>query len=252
MLGELYIPKGKAFETAQQVLEISEPWACNVAYGCTNCCEYCYVPYIKKGEVRFPKKFPVELVKAQLEKGLKFEVNKDLKPVGVFLSFTTDPFLKELHNATMDLIELLIDKGIGVATLSKMGFSFLYRASWLIRTGMTIVSPSDDFSKKFEPRALPISGRIKLLEMIKQKNGYTWVSLEPYPTPEIWEQDLIKLLDRISFVDFIIFGKWNYDIRANDIEFYKKTVNEFKTYCKKHSIRYAVKSDTLRFIGETI
>lgn len=240
MLGQLYIPKGKAFETAQAVLEVNEPWACNVAYGCTNCCEYCYVPYIKKGEVRFPKKSPVELVKVQLEKGLK--------PEGVFLSFATDPFLTEVSGQTTDLIKLLVDRNIKVATLSKC--NFYPGQNGLVKSGMTIVSIDENFQIKFEGRSMLSALRILVLHALKKRNHYTWVSMEPYPTPEIWEQDLIKLLDRIQFVDFIIFGKWNYDVRANDIEFYRKTVDQFREYCMAHKIRYAVKSDTLKFIGE--
>jgi len=236
MLGKLYNPTGKALETAQQVLEVKNPMACNVAYGCKNCCEYCYIPYIKKGEIRFPKTNPKYLVEKQLKK---------IKPEGVFLCFNTDLALECNKKRTIRLIELLIEKNIKVATLSKIGIPRLpCKNAQNIRIGMTIVSDNDEFSKKFEPNALPVSKRIEYLRNAHGWGYYTWVSLEPFPTPNIWEQDLVSLLEKIKFVDFIIFGKWNYDKRANDKEFYKKQVGIFEDYCKQNHIRHFVKSET--------
>lgn len=46
----------------------------------------------------------------------------------------------------------------------------------------------------------------------------TWVSVEPYPTPNIIEQDIRDILDEISFTDKIIFGRTNY---SKEISSYK-------------------------------
>jgi len=239
MLGQLYSPTGKALETAQQVLEIDNPLACNMAYGCINKCDYCYIPYIKKGEIRFPKQSPLELVKKQLENGLK--------PEGVFLCFFTDPFIKPNLNVTKELVDFLISKKIPMATLSKV--DALLSDYKYMRIGMTIVS-DDEFSKKFEPNATLPSKRIQILKMAHDYGFYTWVSIEPYPTPNKFEQSLVKLLSKINFVDFMIFGKWNYDKTTNDKEFYKKMVIIFKRYCEETGIRYFIKKDTLNFIGD--
>ncbi len=37
----------------------------------------------------------------------------------------------------------------------------------------------------------------------------TWVSIEPYPTPNLINQRLDELLEKISFTDKIIFGRTN-------------------------------------------
>jgi len=237
LLGNLYYPTGKAKETAQQILEVDNPMACNVAWGCTNACQYCFIRYVKKGEMRMPKVPPFELVDLQIRDGLK--------PEGVFLSFSTDPFLPELEKTTNKIIELL--ENFRVATLSKRGFTHIDYL-WKIRNGMTIVSDSDEFSKKFEPNALPVTERIKYLREIAEQGGYTWVSLEPFPTPNLFKQDLTKLLDEIDFVDFIVFGKWNYSTLTNDKTFYKESVDKFIKYCSEKGIRHFVKSDTLKFI----
>jgi len=243
MLGELYRPKGPALETAQQVLEIKQPFACNVAWGCSNCCKYpCYNAWRTKGKVRLPRYPPLALVGKQVANGLM--------PEGVFSSFGTDPFLPSVELSTRDLVNFLLAKGIKVATLTKM---VPYCWSLKVRFGITIVSLDEQFRKTFEPNTSSIKERLKLLHLAHIYHGYTWASLEPYPPPAIWKQDLRNLLNAISFVDFMIFGKWNYDKRANTHEareFYRSTLPEFEDFCKAHRIRYWVKSGTRKFCEE--
>lgn len=236
MLGEIYHPTGKALETAQQVLEVKEPMACNMAYGCTNSCSYCYIPYTEKGKMRLPKTPPLISMRNQLREGLK--------PEGVFLSFMTDPFNVKICGETDDVLDLLRMKKIKAATLSKLGYSIEPG----VRSGMTIVSDNEEFRKKYEPEAIPIKFRIDSLKRLKESGNYVWVSVEPFPPPEIYNQDLMELLNKIDFVDFIIFGKWNYDKRANDKDFYRKAVHQFNAFCEEKGIRHYVKSDTMKFI----
>jgi len=239
MLGQLYYPTGLARETAQQVLEVENPMACNVAYGCSNSCSYCYIPFIKKDKIRFPKVEPNLLVEKQLVNGLE--------PEGVFLCFMTDPFIEVNKESTNHLLDRLLVRKIKIATLSKI--DVFCDDSKSIRIGMTIVSDNDKLSKKFEPNALPNSKRIEYLKQCHDWGYYTWVSLEPFVTPNIFEQSLVKLLSKIDFVDFIIFGKLNYDRRANNPEFYKKMVTIFDKYCNEQSIRHFVKSETREFVN---
>ena len=236
MLGELYKPKGLARETAQAVLEVDEPWAVNVAWGCKNVCDYCYIQYIKKGDMRFPKEKPFNLVLKQLEKGLV--------PDGVFISFNTDPLLRENYAHTWALISLLRAYDIRVAVLSKEGV--LPLTDWEIRHGVTLVSLSSDFAKVYEPNAVSPMKRLDGLKLASEEGAFTWVSIEPYPPPAVFKQELKTLLEQLAFVDFMILGKLNYDKRANTPEakeFYKQAAVEFVDFCKAHGIRYHVKSD---------
>ena len=104
MLGQLYRPKGKALEHARVVLEVEEPHACNVAYGCSVGCSYCYGPLASRQsrenwvKVRYPKEHPVELVKKQLSKSSEV-LGAEVK--GVFLSFMTDPYLSLVKKLTL-------------------------------------------------------------------------------------------------------------------------------------------------------
>jgi DNA repair photolyase len=248
MLGQLYKPKGLALETARAVLEVEDPYACNVAYGCSNACGYCYTPFVmrkKRSEqvtVRYPKVKPHLLVKEQFESGLV--------PEGVFISFMTDPFLKENRENTKYLIDLLSDNNFQVATLSKSG---MYAESiGHSRIGMTIVSLDTSFWKQWEINSVHPTERVYMLNGAQAWGNYTWVSLEPYPPAAIYKQNLKELLEKIKFVDFIIFGKWNYDARARTLQAkqdYQENVATLRDFCKSNSIRYHVKTDTLKFIG---
>lgn len=238
MLGELYHPKGLARETAQAVLEVDEPWAVNVAWGCTNECLYCYNRRLTRGlKMSYPKESPVDLVLRQLGSGLE--------PEGVFISFGTEPLLQENYANTWALIRLLRGWDIRVAVLSKEGV--LPLTDWEIRHGVTLVSLSNDFAKVYEPNATRPLKRLDGLKLASEEGAFTWVSVEPYPPPVIFKQDLKPFLERLDFVDFMIFGKLNYDKRANTPEakeFYKQAAVEFEDFCNDHKIQYHVKSDT--------
>ena len=253
MLGEGYRPRGLALETARAVLEMEDPHACNVALGCSNRCGYCYVPKymrlsLKEGEtVRQPSKPPVDLVSKQL---MSFTKCRRLGnyPTGVFLSFLTDPFLKVNVENTEQLINwLVVGEGIRVATCSKLAVS----VNPSVRHGMTIVSLNGLFHKEWEPYTLYAPLRIKALE---ETEGYTWGSMEPYPCSAIFKQNIEDVLEPLHFLDLIVFGKWNYDRRAStDLARldYIRDIAILRDFCKENSIRLHIKSDTLKFIGET-
>lgn len=251
MLGELYHPRGLALEQAQAVLEVENPHAVNVAKGCTTGCSYCYAPraFFKKdwSRVERPKTPPVQLVTKQLRRGLK--------PEGVFVSFATDPFIKMNEMNTYHLLRFLDDRDIrfAVSTKQVMPAHYIPKNSKNFRHGKTIVSLDNGFRKKHERFSAPVGRRIHDLEVDKTWNGiYVWDSMEPYPVPGIHKQDIIKVLEAIKFVDFIIFGRWNYDPRAGTQEardFYKAIIPQFMDWCKSNNVRHHVKSETLKFAG---
>lgn len=239
MLGELYRPKGLAYETASCVLEKDNVHACNVAWGCTNQCKDCYIRYSKPGQIRFPKEIPWRLVEKQLNNGLKTD--------GVFISFETDPLLQCNIFRTTQLVVLLKQKNIPTAVLSKMGAIPVKS----IRHGMTIKSADEKFRKEYESNAVKISERLKILRVLSNEGEYTWVSDEPHPCPAIYQQNDLEFWESINFVDFIIFGKWNYNPLANredSRKYYAETVPKFIDFCKDHGIRYHVKEKTMEFI----
>lgn len=247
-LGELHHPKGLALEQAQQVLELKNPHAVNVALGCRGGCTYCYGPRAsfrggKWGDVRLPKTPPISLVKKQLDGGLLIE--------GVFISFLTDPYLPEVRSNTEGLISYLTEQGIRTATSSKIDVSNQLEN----RSGMTIISPYKEFSVEYEPNVMSPQKRIAVLKGVSDRGQYTWVSLEPCPVKAIYPykmKDLHDFWESLKFVDFIIMGKWNYDRRASTEEAreeYSMIIGEFEDFCENNKIRFHIKSDTLKFIG---
>ena len=73
--------------------------------------------------------------------------------------------------------------------------------------------------------------------------------MEPYPTPNILEQDLHELLEAVSFVDKIIFGRTNYSKVVSAYkgyeEFYNKKAAEVIAFCKERNIGYHIKDKTI-------
>ncbi|MCW4049143.1 MAG: radical SAM protein [Candidatus Bathyarchaeota archaeon] len=244
-MGELYEPRGKALEHARVILETENPHAVNVSLGCPVGCGYCYGPLSTRQsrenwrQVRYPKKNTVDLITKQLGKGLE--------PVGVFISFLTDPLIPRVRESTEEVARLLLDRGIRVATSSKLGLSSVDG----VRHGMTLVSLDDEFSRREEGNAPSPKWRLQKLKDAHERGEYTWVSLEPCPCPGIWKQDLYEVLEELCFVDLMILGKWNYDKRTSTTEareYYQGAVDVFRDFCTGHSIRNYVKSGTLKFI----
>jgi len=250
VLGQLYRPSGKALEQARAVLELEDPHAVNVAWGCNIGCGYCYGPRFSRQTrenwmtIRYPEKEPLELVYRQLTKS---SVVDGAEVKGVFISFMTDPYLPQIRRWTEPLIKYLREEEIRVATSSKLEVSEVPG----VRNGMTIVSLDRSFWEMYEPNAPSPISRLMELRKAHYEGEYTWASIEPCPCGGIWSQDIRDLLNCLFFVDFLILGKWNYDPRAGTDEAredYGRTVATFRDFCKKHGIRHYIKSETLDFI----
>ncbi|MGB4431439.1 MAG: radical SAM protein, partial [Limnochordia bacterium] len=73
--------------------------------------------------------------------------------------------------------------------------------------------------------------------------------IEPYPTPNLLDQDLIPILEAISFTDKIIFGRTNYNKEVssftNHKKFYNQKVADVIEFCKASDIQYHIKDGTL-------
>lgn len=73
--------------------------------------------------------------------------------------------------------------------------------------GITFISLNENFREGVEPGAAPYADRLKALRHLHDKGCKTWVSIEPYPTPNIIEQDVLEILNAVSFTDKIIFDE---------------------------------------------
>jgi DNA repair photolyase len=173
----------------------------------------------------------------------------------VHLCFTTDPFMfghNEVQRLTLRIIKKLneneikttaLTKGIYPKTLTKTqtyGPNNTY--------GISLVSLDEGFRRRFEPFSARFEDRIESLRYLHDSDLKTWVSIEPYPTPNLFEQDIAEILNAIEFVDRIIFGKMNYNVRAKSFqkasEFYENCATTVIDFCKEHYIEYHIKNGT--------
>lgn len=228
----------------------------NHVQGCSHGCKYpCYAFLMKKrfGQIpTYEKWLEPYLVSNTLELLDKEIPRLREKIKSVHLCFSTDPFMYEYDEiAQMSIAAIrklnaagikctVLTKGILPEKLSTLSANNEY--------GITVVSLDEGFVKQFEPGAAPIAERIAALRALSEKGCKTWVSIEPYPTPNIIKQDLHALLEKLSFVDKIIFGQLHYSksvsAYSDHVAFYNDCANTVIDFCRTHSIVYHIKKGT--------
>ena len=233
----------------------------NHVEGCAHGCRFpCYAMMMKKrcGIIKSYKEWIQPKIVANTLELLDKEIPRYKNKIKfVHLCFSTDPFMyhfPEVSDLTLKIIERLnkdnirctvLTKGIYPAALAdteKYGQSNEY--------GITIVSLDEQFKTQFEPYSAPYKDRIKSLKYLHKQRLKTWISMEPYPTPNLVKQNLSKILKEVSFVDKIIFGKLNYNVSASQSarkeskNFYEQCADEVISFCKINSIEYHIKYGT--------
>lgn len=240
----------------------------NHVEGCSHGCTYpCYAMMMKKrcGVVKTYQDWiqpkivgnALELLDKELPK-LKSKINR------VFLCFATDPFMyrvSEVERLTLEILERLNKNNIRAVLISKGTYPQTLidttRFSKQNEYGSTIVSLSEEFRRRFEPNAAPIDLRIQALKRLHDAGLRTWVSMEPYPTPNLIKQDIREILNKVAFVDRIVFGKWNYSRQTSTYlhhkNFYNSMAYEAIKFCARHSIAIHIKEGTisLQHLGQS-
>lgn len=229
----------------------------NHIQGCAHGCLYpCYAFLMKKrfGQVKdYDTWLEPYLVSNTLDL-LDKEIPKlKDKITSVQLCFSTDPFMygyDEICKMSIDAIKKLNDAGIKCVILTKGILpKDLAKLSDENEYGITLITLNEEYRKKLEPHAAPIEERIAALERLHEIGKKTWISMEPYPTPNIINQNLNEILDRVSFSDKIIFGRTNYckevTTYADYKNFYNQKVDEIITFCTNHDIEYYIKEKTV-------
>ena len=228
----------------------------NHVQGCAHGCKYpCYAMMMAKrfGKVKSYEEWCEPKLVVNAIDILQKEIPrlKD-KIKSVQLCFTTDPFMygfPEVTDLSIKIICLLNSAGIKCTALTKGILpEQLKDLSPENEYGITLISLDEDFRSKMEPNAASYAERIAALRKLHDAGCKTWVSIEPYPTPNIIEQDYNKILKTISFVDKIIFGRLNYNKKVTSYKQYKTFFNELAEqtidYCNAHNIEYYIKKGT--------
>ena len=231
----------------------------NHVIGCSHGCLYpCYAMQMAK---RFGRvKSYNEWIKPKIVENALELLDKEIpkykdKIKFVHLCFMTDPFMyqqNKVKDLTLKIIARLnqddmkctvLTKGVlakALANKEKYGLNNEY--------GITLVSLDEDFRKKYEPNAAPFNKRITALKHLSKQGLKTWVSIEPYPTPNIFNQELLPLLEKLSFVDKIVFGKLNYNAKVREfkdyMKFYSDSARLVREFCETYKIDYHIKYGT--------
>lgn len=231
----------------------------NHVLGCAHGCRYpCYAMMMAKrfGKIRDYKDWIKPKLVANALELLDREIPKYKDQINfVHLCFTTDPFMykrKDVQDLTLKIIKKLNESSIKSTVLTKgiypkeltkkkkYGYNNIY--------GITLVSLDEDFKRRFEPFSAPFGERIKALKYLHDAGLETWVSIEPYPTPNLVDQDLSEILTKVSFTDKIIFGKLNYNTSSNSFNngesFYSECVRKVIDFCNEHNKCYHIKFGT--------
>ncbi len=229
----------------------------NHVQGCSHGCKYpCYAFMMAK---RFGKTNSYEkwleplLVKNTLEI-LDEEIPRlKSKIKSVQLCFTTDPFMygyDEIKKMSLAAIEKLNNAGIKCTVLTKGLLPYeLATYSTENEYGITLISLDEEYRERVEPGAATYVDRLAALSALHDKGCKTWVSVEPYPTPNLIDQDLDVILQAIEFTDKIIFGRTNYSKEVSSYrdhkEFFNKQAKKVIDFCSRYGIKYHIKAGTM-------
>ena len=229
----------------------------NHVLGCAHGCKYpCYAMSMAK---RFGKAKTYEewcepkLVENALEI-LDAEIPKLKDKIkSVHLCFTSDPFMygyDEVAEMSIAIIKKLNDAGIKCTVLTKGVLpTSLAELSPENEYGITLVSLEERFRQEMEPNSAPFLERVQALKVLHDAGCKTWVSMEPYPTPNFIDQDLLEILETVAFCDKIIFGRLNYNKKVSEYKGYKKFFNDCAqtviSYCEARNKAYHIKEGTI-------
>lgn len=238
----------------------------NHVEGCAHGCRFpCYAMMMKKrcGIIKNYKEWLQPKIVTNALELLDKEIPKYKHKIKfVHLCFSTDPFMykyPEVADLTLKIIERLNRDNIRCTILTKGIYPKV-----LINTkkygknneyGITLVSLDEEFKQRFEPYSAPYKERIKSLKYLHDKGLKTWISMEPYPTPNLVKQDLQGILTASSFVDKIIFGKLNYNVKSMQFgysgNFYQNCAEIAVDFCKNKGIEYHIKYGTQKINNRT-
>lgn len=229
----------------------------NHIQGCAHGCKYpCYAMMNAKrfGQVKTYEEWcEPKLVENALEILEKEIPRLKDKIKSVQLCFTSDPFMygyKEIEELSLKIIGRLNRANIKCTVLTKgilpIELSTLSKQN---EYGITLISLNEDFRKDIEPGAAPYIERIQALKRLHDLGFKTWVSVEPYPTPNFISQDIIEILQAVSFTDKIIFGRLHYNKKVSEYkdfkQFFNKTAQTVIDFCTNNNIDYHIKTGTI-------
>jgi len=229
----IYKPKGKAGEYAD--------YALNLYKGCSNGCKYCYVPKFTNSN---PITFQLNIKPRDILRNLEYDciINKGKIKENVVLCFLCDPYPLPDNTFTRKALIILNQYQIPFTILTKGGLRAirdfdLYNTTDIFAETLTLIDDKD--TEQYEPYAEKFNSRLQALQIAKDKNIKTWVSLEPVIRPNI-TLEIIKQTKEV--VDLFKIGKLNYENTNIDWLMFK---NDVINLCNQLNVKYMLKQDLI-------
>ncbi len=229
----------------------------NHVLGCSHGCRYpCYAYLMARrfGRVGSYEEWCSPVLVSNTLELLDEEIPRLKKKIkNVQLCFTTDPFMygyDDVCEMSLAAVRKLNAAGIPCVVLSKGVLpQELADQSRHNVYGTTLVSLNEDYRSKAEPGAAPYAERMAALRKLHDNGCATWASMEPYPSPNIVDQNIFEVLESVSFVDRIIFGRTNYNKAVSSYpevkRWYADRAHEVLGWCDRHGIECYIKHGTL-------
>lgn len=227
-------------------------WCINAVQGCSHGCRYpCHAVLLarRRGQVDGLSVWCKPRIVSNAAELLERELRRRREITRVHMSLTTDPFMvghPEVTALTLRLIERINAAGIPCSILTKgplpAELSNEHRFRRDNTYGISLVSIDEGFRERWEPGAASYEERIGAARVLHQRGCRTRAHVEPYPTPNLFDQDLRDVLGRVSFVDSLFFGPWNYHAAAlsypGRARFYGEQRAIARRFCEMEGIAY--------------
>ena len=228
-------------------------WSANYVEGCSHACKYpCYARLFRRfQEDRWRHPALVANALELLDKELPRHMG-EIK--SVYLCFSTDPFMyrwREVGALSIEVIKKINAAGIPCVLLTKGIYPVdeIEKLSRINGYGITVTSIDEGYRREWEPGAAPVKERIAALRALHSAGKKTWVSIEPYPTPNLIQQDLKKILKTLGFVDQVVFGRQNHNHLVTEYRdhknFYNDAAKAVRNFCSVNGIEYYIKKGTI-------
>lgn len=171
----------------------------------------------------------------------------------VHLCFSSDPFMygyPDVEKMSLDAIELINKFAIKCVVLTKGVLpKALANFDKKNEYGISLITTDENYRMRMEPGAAPLTDRVSSLYALHKSGCKTWVSIEPYPTPNLISQDIFQVLNAIKFVDKIIFGRTNYSKEVSSYKkhktFYNQCAQTVAAFCAQNNIKLHIKDGTV-------
>ena len=224
----------------------------NHVVGCSHNCKYCFAKNDSKfyGTISSDEEWGQPKLVPNCLELLAREIPK-LKPgTTVHLSFMTDPFMfgqNHVIDLSLRILTMLNAANIKCTVLTKgiLPVEALATLSYKNEYGITVTSMDQNYCDYMEPGAAPVYARIASLRALHDRGFYTWVSIEPFPFPGMGPDTLDEILNAVSFVDKIIFGRVSkFKGSTQHMDFYLAKSQQVVNFCRSRGIDFHIKNHT--------